>query len=702
MEFTERQVQSSLPPKAPRWKIWSLLLFFAIFSILLYRLVQIQLLRADTYRTQLTQQAYRTVPIPAARGNIYDRNHQLLARTVLRLTLAVDPALLKHPQRVVQLLQKLTAIPADTFRNRLAAARNRRFLVLARNLPLSADTLFATLHDPGVIRIKTPVRFYPFGPLAAQFLGFVNAQGIGQGGIERQYDSLLRGRDGERTFLRDALGRMIPDPSGPHREPQNGRSLLLTLDHRIQQIVEQELQRGIQQAEAAAGTAIAMNPFTGEILAMASYPNFNPNDLRTFSPTGAKNRAIADIYEPGSTFKAITAAALLEENLISPEDSVQGHYGKLRIKNHTIRDAHPLGKTTFRQALIHSSNIIFAELAKRLSPNEFYRYARNFGFGLPTGIDLPGEARGILKKPMEFDATDQMFMAFGYGLAATALQILNAYAAIANGGTLMQPMAVKAILDEEGTPLHRFAPKTIREVISKETADTLAHLLEMVVEYGTGKSARIPGIRIAGKTGTAQQLIGGRYSRKDYTSSFVGFFPVDTPKIAIIIMLNKPRRGYYASQVAAPIFRRIAEKLIPLLLSEPLSVEMFTNDSLRVLLPPLYGLTAAQIENTAQLYQVSIQPIGSSQGVVLWQTPPPSTPVQQGEVIRVRFSSDIPQDSVSVIIRNILQQRIPLRQALTLVQLTTAVPVIHGSGRVHRVRWQRYRDTLFCHLYARP
>ncbi len=702
MEFSERHIAAPPEPPMRRWKVWSLAIFFLIFLFFLYRLFDLQVLSAKNYRQRLERQAYRTVPIPAARGNIYDRHHQLLARTVLRLTVAVDPKLLKKPQQVAQLLHRFTSLPADSFRTQIAQAAHRRYVVLARNLPLSADTLFAALRDPGVIRIKTPVRFYPFGPLAVQTLGFVDAQGKGQTGIEQQYDSLLRGTDGYQTYLRDALGRMIPDPAGPSKSPQNGHSLRLTLDYRIQQIVEQELIAGIQKAAAAAGTAIAMDPATGEILAMASYPHFNPNNLRTFSPAGAKNRAIADIYEPGSTFKGITAAALLEEGKITPSDSVDGHNGKLRIEDHVVRDAHPLGKTDFRTALIHSSNVIFAELSRRLSAEQFYRYARDFGFGLPTGIDLPGEARGILKKPGEFDAATQMFMAFGYGLAATALQILNAYAAIANGGTLLQPMVVRAILDEDGEPLHTFAPKEIRRVISKETADTLAHLLELVVEQGTGRSARIAGIRIAGKTGTAQQLINGRYSRQDYTSSFVGFFPVDTPRIAIIVMLNKPRRGYYASQVAAPIFRKIARKLIPLLLRSPVPTSTFAADTTRFRLPPLYGLTAQQVELTAQLYGLRYQPLGATDGVVIWQSPLPGNFVQRGDLLRLRFSADVPPDSLSTVLRRLRWKHLPLRQALTLVQLTDAIPVIHGSGQVRRIHWIRRNDSLFCHLYASP
>jgi len=314
MEFTERHIAAPPEPSARRWKVWSLALFFLIFLFFLYRLFDLQVLQAKNYRERLAQQAYRTVPIPAARGNIYDRHQQLLARTVLRLTLAVDPKLLKKPQQVAQLLHRFTNIPADSFRTRIARAQGRRYVVLARNLPLSADTVFAALHDPGVIRIKTPVRFYPFGPLAVQTLGFVDAQGKGQTGIEQQYDSLLRGTDGYQTYLRDALGRMIPDPAGPSKSPQNGHSLRLTLDYRIQQIVEQELiagiQRGIQRAAAAAGTAIAMDPETGEILAMASYPHFNPNNLRTFSPAGAKNRAIADIYDRHQQLLARTVLRL--------------------------------------------------------------------------------------------------------------------------------------------------------------------------------------------------------------------------------------------------------------------------------------------------------------------------------------------------------------------------------------------------------
>lgn len=678
-----------------RWKIFALFLFFPLFALILYRLIQIQLLDRDRYKQQLTQQAYRTLPVYAIRGNLYDRNGEIFARTIYTLTLAVDPQILQKSREFARYVEKFVRIPQDSVIRKITAAKNRRFLIIARNLPLALDTVFEQLKDPGIIRIETPTRFYPFDNLAVQTIGFVDAQRIGRSGIEQYYDSVLRGEDGYRVYLRDAMGNVFPDPSRKGKPPRNGNALVLTLDHRIQQIVEKELRKGIENAAAESGIAIAMEPFTGEILAMASYPTFNPNDLTTFSPEAARNRAIADIYEPGSTIKAVTAAALLEEQLISPSDSVDGRNGTLRIKNHVIRDAHPLGKTDFRHALIHSSNVIFALLGKKLSTHQFYRYMRNFGFGLPTGIDLPGEARGILKKPEEFDATTQMFMSFGYELAATALQILNAYAAIANGGTLLRPWIVREIRDEHNQPLLQYRPQPLRRVLSPETADTLKHLLEQVVLHGTGKNAGIPGIRIAGKTGTAQQLINGKYSREHYTASFVGFFPVDTPKVALIIMLNKPQGRYYASQVAAPIFRNIAQQLLPLLVTQTAPVEK-NEIRLPVKIPALYGLTREQAEKLADILRIRLHIDGASEGIILWQKPQPGVLQESDHPILIRFSSSFPKDSLLTIVQRIPWKGLTLQQALALTQLSGAIPIIHGSGRVKKVRWITTEERLHC------
>jgi membrane peptidoglycan carboxypeptidase len=306
---------------------------------------------------------------------------------------------------------------------------------------------------------------------------------------------------------------------------------------------------------------VVVDPRTGEILAMASYPTYDPNDLRSASQAAIRVRAITDMYEPGSTMKLVTAAAALEEGAVKPTDQLDGEGGTWQLGNHTIHDDHPAGMMSFREALEHSSNIAFAKVAERLPAPRFYKYVRDFGFGIISGIDLPGEARGDVKKPSQFTEGTQEFMAFGYQLAVTPLQLACAYAAIANGGVMMKPHLLKKRLDRNGDVIEEIAPQEIRRVVSQTTADTLRNLLVDVVENGTGREARIPGMRVAGKTGTAQQLSGGEYSKSKYNASFVGFFPADDPKVTLLVLLDSPTNGYYGGGVAAPIFREIARRI---------------------------------------------------------------------------------------------------------------------------------------------
>ncbi|MCS6807617.1 MAG: penicillin-binding transpeptidase domain-containing protein [Bacteroidota bacterium] len=541
------------------------LAFLAGFSIIAVKLFVIQIIWAEYYQDIARRQYESKIELPAERGKVFDRKYRLVATTVEKLSLAVDPKMLKDTLGILRTLAVITGEPIERYIAKIRGARSR-FVWLERAIDVPSAALMKaldTLEDSGLIKVREPRRSFAYGSLAAQILGFTNAEGKGASGIELGWDSVLSGRNGYMFLQRDGRGRKRPVPEAPMLAPQAGYSLVLTLDMDMQTIVESELRQGVEYAEAVSGSAIVLQPATGAILAMASYPSFNPNDLFGATPELTRNSCFTDTYEPGSTFKAITAAALLEEHKVSPGDIVVGAE-KISGRDGVVvvRDEHPVGRVTFAQALEKSSNVVIATLAQRLSTPKFYKYTRDFGFGIFTGIDVPGEVRGTVKKPAEFDYTTKMYMAHGYELSVTVLQLANAYATIANGGVMMKPYLVQRIIDAERKDVQVFEPQRVRRVISEATATTLTHILCGVVERGTGMSARVPGLAIAGKTGTSQQIIGGKYSKRDYNASFAGYFPADKPEVVIVVRIDKPRKGYYGADVAAPVFQRIAQKFV--------------------------------------------------------------------------------------------------------------------------------------------
>ena len=541
------------------------LAFLLGFVLVLAKLFMIQVVRSDYYQDIARRQYESKIELPAERGKVYDRKRRLVATTVEKISLAVDPKMLDDTLRVFRALAAVTGKPVENYLSKIRGTASR-FVWLERAVDSPSSVMNAaldTLEASGLIKIPEPRRSFAYGSLASQILGFTNSEGTGASGLELGWDSVLSGKNGYIFLQRDGRGKKRAIPDAPRLDPQPGYSLVLTLDMDMQTIVENELKQGVEAAAAESGSVIALNPATGEILAMASYPTFNPNNLLSASPELTRNACFTDTYEPGSTFKLITAAALLEEGKITPNETVTGAEtitGRDGIV--VVRDEHPVGTVTFAQALEKSSNVVIATLAQRVPNPKFYKYTRDFGFGIFTGIDVPGEVRGTVKKPHEFDYTTKTYMAHGYELSSTVLQLANAYATIANGGVMMKPFLVQRIINAAGEDVQTFEPQRVRRVVSEATAKTLTELLCGVVERGTGKSARIAGLAIAGKTGTSQQITEGKYSKRDYNGSFAGYFPANKPEVVIVIRMDKPRKGYYGGDVAAPIFQRIAQKFV--------------------------------------------------------------------------------------------------------------------------------------------
>jgi len=411
-------------------------------------------------------------------------------------------------------------------------------------------------------------RSYPYGQMGAQLLGFIGEDGRGLEGVELLYDELLRGQSGWAIRQRDATGRTHATLEYASSPAKAGHSVFLTIDAEYQAIADQELNKGAQSAKAVSGTVIVSDPGTGEILAIASYPPFDPNRFKSYGRESYINRGVLEQFEPGSTFKLITMAAAVEEGVTKPGDIIDGEKGTFSIGGYKIGEAenHKYGPITASEAIAHSSNICLVKIGQALGKEKLYQYARSFGFGCKTGIEFPGEAEGVLDRPDKWSVIQSANISFGQGVTVNAIQLTAAYAAVANGGYLIKPRLLMGY--GEGDQPTRGIEKadTLRRVISRETSQKLVSMLEQCVEEGTGQPAAIGGWKIAGKTGTAQKKAEGRkgYDREKYIASFIGFVPAESPRLVVTVIINEPHGKVYGGQVAAPVCRNIMKRIISL------------------------------------------------------------------------------------------------------------------------------------------
>ena len=556
---------SSRRRRSKGWN-WRLVFVCSLLGLglagLVTRLFTLQVLHGAEY-SEIAQRQYESrAPLRADRGTIYDRRGTMLATSTPAISFAVDPRSVEDAEGLVNAFVDAFGGSPSTYAAKIADT-TRAFVWIRRKVTGEAIEALAGLGDRGLIRLTEPLRRFEFASVGAQIIGCVNLDNVGLSGIELAYNEVLQGEDGYMVMQRDARGGRRPDVDLPRVDPEHGDDLELTIDITVQSIVEDELARGVAEAQASSGTVIALDPRTGEVLALASLPSFDPNRPSDANQEGVRPRGITDTYEPGSTMKAITAAAAIEEGVVEVADIIDGEGGELALgEGSVVRDDHPFTRVSFSEAFRRSSNVIIAKVAGRLDPSSYYRFVRDFGFGLPTGIDLPGEVRGEVKNPDDFGAETQAFMAYGYQLSITPLQLAAAYGAIANNGVLMKPYLVRRRITSDGEVIEEKEPTEVRRVISKETAAIVRDLLVDVVADGTGRAAGAQGITVAGKTGTAQRLHEGSYNSSRYNSSFVGFFPADDPRMVLLVLLNDPKNGYYGGEVAAPIFSAITRRVV--------------------------------------------------------------------------------------------------------------------------------------------
>lgn len=534
-------------------------LFACCFLAVGGRTFYLQVLNHDQLVKLAERQYNRTVPLVPARGGIYDRTGAPLAVSLEMDSLYAEPRRIKDPHGAATVLAPLLGATQHELFKKLTL--DRSFVWLERRLPPDTVRRIKQLQVAGIGFVKESKRFYPNFEVASHVLGFTGIDPEGLEGIELRYDATILGNTGYLVTERDALGRDVALHDAVVKDASPGRSLVLTLDKNIQYLAEKELTKAVLSSGAKAGMAVVAEPATGKVLALANYPTFNPNSFSRYTPFQLRNRSVADSFEPGSTFKIFLMAAAIEEKLVRPQDLVNCENGSYVFGGRAIRDDHPQGRISVSDVLRYSSNIGSAKIGFKLGDDRLYRYLRAFGFGDKTGIDLPGEVSGGLRPVSRWYGSDLATIAFGQGVSTSAIQLVSAVSAVANGGMLMKPYLVERVIDDAGRELQHIQPQPVRRVISADTAATVTRMMETVVAPGgTGTKAAIEGYRVAGKTGTAQKVdsVSRGYSATKRTASFIGFVPAEKPQLAILVVIDEPSTSPYGGVVAAPAFREIA------------------------------------------------------------------------------------------------------------------------------------------------
>ena len=551
-----------------KFKIVTIFLFFLVlFIALISRAFQLQVLSGQKLKKLATRQHTSVLQLQPERGVIYDRNGEKLAISIMANSVCADPSKIVDPVKTSRQIAEILNLDNQTVFKKISTQKNFSWLV--RRIPPEQAASIESADIEGVFLVKEPKRFYPNGELAAHLLGFVGLDANGLEGLESKYDASLKGKPQTLAWARDAKGKkLFLRVEKNETQKDENINLVLTIDNRIQYLVETHLREAVLDKGAKGGLAIVMDPKTGEILAMANQLGFNPNNVDGLKPDRWRNHAIADYYDPGSTFKPFLVAGAMEEKIVKESDRFFCENGNYKVANRVIHEANKKrhGILTVREILKYSSNIGSAKIAQKMGKEKFYNYIQNFGFGSKTGIDLPGESAGALRPVKNWVPVDTAMIAFGQGVSVTAIQLISAVSAIANNGVLMKPYVVRGIADKDNHLVKLYTPTVVRKVISPDTARRLTNMLMEVVgaEDGTGKNAKIVNVSVAGKTGTSQKFdfTRGVYSSEKVRTSFMGFFPAENPQVAILVILDEPQRDKWGGVASAPVFKKIAEQIL--------------------------------------------------------------------------------------------------------------------------------------------
>jgi len=566
---------SSFYQRKSRARIYLLGVLFILWSgAIILRLVDLQIFKYELMKKKAIRQNQRLIKIIPKRGFIYDCKGRILASSILRDSIYFIPPdeepKFEQIKKIDMIKEIVPLSEIELKRIKRRIEQEKSFIWIKRKVDEEKAEKIKNMNIKGIYFEKEYRRFYPQKNLASHVLGGVNIDEHGLNGVERQYDSQLFGKSGTAIILIDARRRRYQ--LRVLKKPVPGKSIVLTIDEIIQYIAEEELENTVKEFQADSGWIIIMNPWTGEILAMANYPSYNVNFYPT-SPSLERNNCISYIYEPGSTFKIISIAAALQEEVVNENDIFDCEGGRIFISGIKIEDYRRFSLLSLPEIIYYSSNVGAIKIGLRLGKERLYRYLKSFGFGEKTGIDLPGEEDGILRNIKKWSSISVGEISIGYEIGVTAIQMLRAISALANGGYLVTPRVVKKIISSNGEESISLIPP--RKILVKEVARKMAQFMEGVVEFGTGRQAKIIGYRIAGKTGTTQKLNNfNEYSRDLHISSFVGFAPANDPVFSMIVVINEPKGKYYGGQVAAPCFREVAKKVLRYL-------KVFPEDNLR-------------------------------------------------------------------------------------------------------------------------
>jgi cell division protein FtsI (penicillin-binding protein 3) len=651
-----------------KFRIVTLLTFFlVIFVALISRAFQIQVLSRENLKTLAERQHVKTLKVEPERGIIFDRNGEKFAVSVLVDSVCADPSKISNLSAVSAKLSPILQTDENKLLNRLSTSKN--FCWLARKIPPDQARQVDDLKIDGIFTIKEPKRFYPNGELAGRLIGFVGLDSTGLEGLELKYDPYLKGSAEKLVWGRDAKGhRLYSRIEKVSTQQTDSHNIILTIDSRLQHLVESNLSEAIQAKGAKGGFAIVMDPKTGEILALADQPGFDPNSFSSYSVGKGKNKAITDCFDPGSTFKPFLVAAALEEGIVKETDMFNCENGTYRIADRVIHEAQRKkhGALSVHDILKYSSNIGCVKISEKLGKEKFYEYITKFGFGSKTGIDIPGESGGLLRALQSWTRVDASTIAFGQGISVTAIQLITALSAIANHGVLMKPYIVRAVVDKQGQVINKFTPTPVRNVISPLTAKRLTAMLTDVVGEpdGTGKRAKIDNVSVAGKTGTSQKFDFVRhvYSSERVRTSFMGFFPSEDPQVVILVTLDEPQRDKWGGVAAAPVFKNIGEQILTCIKTNirktppPAPEEEKTDDHeiIRLvsmpgnsvkpaepeddsIMPDFRGMSMRNVLKKANEREIEIQVIGS--GWAIAQEPSPGTSILSGRTCAIRFST---------------------------------------------------------------
>lgn len=676
-----------------------------LYLIIAFKLFNIQIIQHDEYAQKYKKQSRKKITIFAPKGNIYDRKYRKLAENIgMNYAFGLNTRNVTNKVGLAKRISSVTQKPYDEYLRSINSKDG--FVWVANDLSEKErgevlNILTEQESSAAAFRL-TPNRVYPQGKTASQIIGYINVDGEGLSGIEKEFGDYLTGQDGWEYIYKDAKQKRSFGTDLIKKQPLPGNSVVLTIDDTFQAIAEDELSRAVEKWKAQKGIVIIMEPRSGEILAMTSYPDFDPNKPGDYEAFARKNKAITDTYEPGSTFKTLTAAILFEEGLVKEDDEFFCDNEGYLVGKRRINDSHKneVELMKFKDVIGQSSNVGTVKATEPLDKAKHYAYLRDFGFGNRTDIELTGEVKGLLPKLRSWSLTTQPTLSFGQGISVTPLQLITAYSAIANGGDLVKPMIVKGIIDKDNRIVKKYESRIIRKVISSKTAERTREILRYVVENGTGTNAEIEGLKPGGKTGTSQKVIDGRYSGRFYDASFIGMVPYDDPALVCLVMLDSPRGSIYGGTVAAPVFRNIVKRIYDDNISNTFAVRKNKCKASEV--PNITGMKTSEAEDMLKECGIKYK-IVKGGDIVEYQSKKPFTLLPENEDLII---SGVRQEKQDDDILELTPSSVNLstREAVKLLHSLGINTIVVGRGNVYKqsdIITDNISGAKQCSLFAR-